>query len=155
MTSPSTPRRLASERGAELLEFALVLPVLLVLVAGIVDFALMFRAFEIVTNAAREGARIRVLPGYTNGDATARANAYLQAAGLTPTDAPVVSAAPVVPAGGGGAPAYPAFQVDVPYVHQFVLIRPLLALLPGNLFPVSIRLTGRSVMRAETAAPAP
>lgn len=155
MTMPSRLSRWRNARGAELLEFALVLPILLVLVAGIVDFALMFRAFEIVTNAAREGARVRVLPGYSNADAIARANAYLQASGLTPTNAPVVTAAAVVPAGGGGAPAYPAWRVDVPFVYQFVLIRPLLALLPGAPFPASITLTGRSVMRAETVAPAP
>ena len=39
------------------------MPLLLVLIAGIVDFALMFQAYEVVTNAAREGARLRVLPG--------------------------------------------------------------------------------------------
>ena len=43
------------ERGAELIEFALVLPLLLLLVLGIVDFGFMFQRLEVVTNAAREG----------------------------------------------------------------------------------------------------
>ncbi len=147
-------RRLLDARGAELIEFAMVLPLLLVFVAGIVDFGLMFQAFEVVTNAAREAARIRVLPGYTNADAAARANAYLAASGLTPTNAPVVTAA-TVPTGGAGAPAFPAFQVDVPYVHSFLLLGPIMRLIPGGSFPGTITLTGRSVMRAETVAPAP
>ena len=147
-------RRLRDARGAELVEFAMVLPLLLVLVGGVVEFGLMFQAFEVVTNAAREGARVRVLPGYTNGDAIARANAYLTASGLTPTNAPIVTPA-AVPAGGAGAPAFPAFQVDVPYVYSFLLLRPLLQLIPGGPFPLTITLTGRSVMRAETVAPAP
>ena len=42
--------------GAELIEFAIVAPILLLLIAGIVDFGMMFRTYEAVTNAAREGA---------------------------------------------------------------------------------------------------
>ena len=55
-------RRRRSERGAELIELALVLPILLLVFAAIVDFALMFQRFLVVSNAAREGARIAVLP---------------------------------------------------------------------------------------------
>ena len=58
-------RRRRSERGAELIELALVLPILLLVFAAIVDFALMFQRFLVVSNAAREGARFAVLPGYT------------------------------------------------------------------------------------------
>ncbi len=46
------------ERGAALLELALVLPLLLVVIAGIVDFGFAFQRFEVITNAAREGARL-------------------------------------------------------------------------------------------------
>lgn len=59
----SFTRRVRSERGAELIEFALVFPVLLLVVLGIVDFGFLFQRMEVVTNAAREGARIAVLPG--------------------------------------------------------------------------------------------
>ena len=75
--------RWRSERGAELIEFAIVMPMLLFIIAGIVDFGMMFRDFEVVTNAAREGARVGVLPGYDVPDVQARVNAYFTAAGLT------------------------------------------------------------------------
>ena len=52
------------ERGAALVEFALALPLLLVVIAGIVDFGFTFQRYEIITNAAREGARMASLPGY-------------------------------------------------------------------------------------------
>ena len=61
----SLRQRLRSERGAELIEFALVFPVLLLVVLGIVDFGFLFQRMEVVTNAAREGARMAVLPGYS------------------------------------------------------------------------------------------
>ncbi len=146
-------RRLSDQRGAELLEFALVMPLLLVLTAGIIDFGLLFRDYEVVTNAAREGARVAVLPGYTDADAVARANAYLVASGLTPTDTPTVVPVPI-PAGGAGAPTFPGFQVTVQYDHQMLMLGPLMGLLGGS-FPTSLTVTGTSVMRGETSAAGP
>src|SRR4029450_3398373 len=88
-------KRLRSESGAELIEFALTLPLLLLLVLGIIEFGFMFQEYEVVTNAAREGARIGVLPAFTAGDATTRVNQYLVAGGLLTAravPAPTVSA---------------------------------------------------------------
>jgi Flp pilus assembly protein TadG len=45
------------ERGQSLVEMALVLPLLLLLVAGIIDLGRAFNNYIIITNAAREGAR--------------------------------------------------------------------------------------------------
>ena len=50
--------RIRSERGAELIEFALTLPLLLLLVLGIIEFGFLFQEYEVVTNASREGARL-------------------------------------------------------------------------------------------------
>ena len=94
MTSTSRHwQLLRSERGAELVEFAFVLPTLLLLIVGVVDFGLLFQKYEVVTNAAREGARVAILPGYNNADVQARVNQYLTAGGLTGT-ATVSVAAP-------------------------------------------------------------
>lgn len=46
------------EGGVALVEFAMVLPLLLVLVFGIVDFGRAFQTWITLTNAAREGARL-------------------------------------------------------------------------------------------------
>jgi Flp pilus assembly protein TadG len=45
------------ERGANLVEFALVLPLLVLLLAGVADFGRAFNNYMIITNASREGAR--------------------------------------------------------------------------------------------------
>ena len=74
---------LTSERGAELVEFALVFPMLLLVMLGIMDFGFLFQRYEVLTAAAREGARIAILPGYTDADVQARVTAYLTAGGLT------------------------------------------------------------------------
>src|SRR5438105_3533494 len=49
------------EQGQAIIEMALTLPLLLLVVLGMFDFGLLFQRFEVVTNAAREGARLGVL----------------------------------------------------------------------------------------------
>ena len=61
-----------SQAGAELVEFALVLPILLLVFGGIVDFGLLLQRQQVITNAAREGARLAVLPGYAIADVDGR-----------------------------------------------------------------------------------
>jgi Flp pilus assembly protein TadG len=50
--------RTDGEKGQNLVEFAMVVPIFLILVFAIVDFGMGFHAWITVTNAAREGARI-------------------------------------------------------------------------------------------------
>jgi Flp pilus assembly protein TadG len=139
-----------SERGAELIEFALVLPLLVFIIAGIVDFGMMFRTYEAVTNAAREGARVGVLPGYEDPlDVEARVDAYLAASGLTGTStttAPIVTVA--TPAG-----TFTARSVNVQYVYEFAVLGAAAPLFGGNFG--TITLNAVSVMRTETQAAAP
>jgi len=75
--------RKSDDRGSELIELALVLPLLLIAFAAIVDFGFLFQRYEVLTNAAREGARVGVLPGYSQTDITDRVDDYLAASGLT------------------------------------------------------------------------
>lgn len=51
-------RKRLSERGSQLVELALVLPLLAVLTAGVADFAQAWNARQILANAARDGARL-------------------------------------------------------------------------------------------------
>lgn len=46
-----------NKRGQALIEFAFILPFLLIIVGGIVDFGLAFFVGQVIENAAREGAR--------------------------------------------------------------------------------------------------
>ena len=63
---PSTTRflrRLVREqRGVELVEAALVLPLLLMLLIGMVSMGRAYNVYETITRAAREGARFAVAP---------------------------------------------------------------------------------------------
>jgi Flp pilus assembly protein TadG len=62
----------AGDSGAELLEFAIVVPILLMLLIGIVWVGRAYNVFETITRASREGARYAVLPNSVAlGDAPA------------------------------------------------------------------------------------
>jgi Flp pilus assembly protein TadG len=78
-------RRPGSERGAAAVEFALIVPVLIVLVFGIVQFAIAYNREQGLQAAAREGARLASLPLSTQSEIITRVNDAL--AGV-PFDAP-------------------------------------------------------------------
>lgn len=72
-------------RGAAIVEFAVVLPLLLALLFGIIEYGWIFMLRQTMQNAAREGARQLVLqtsvPPYTN--VYDRVNDVMQPTGVT------------------------------------------------------------------------
>jgi Flp pilus assembly protein TadG len=92
----ATRRRKATDRGAAMVEFAIMLPLLLLVIAGIVDLGRAFFTQVTLTNAAREGARYAVV----KSDATV---ADVQARTLTaaPGLNPALTAAVTLCAGAG------------------------------------------------------
>lgn len=144
----STTRKLKSERGAELIEFALVLPVLLLIVLGIVDFGFLFQRMQVMTNAAREGARMAVLAGYANTDVEARARNFVQTGGV-PTTAtnPAVEVTNVTITTGAGGPTMAGKRVEVTYTHDYLFIGPIAGWFGGSF--TSVPVTGVAIMRNE------
>ena len=139
------PQR-ASQSGQAVIELALTLPLLLVIVMGIFDFGLMFQRYEVLTNAAREGARVGVLPNYTTADAQARAQQYLTSGGLTGSATFTIAVAPSPPF-GIQAKTVNQVTVTVAYPYTYPFVGPILNLLGGSLG--SVTLQGVSTMRVE------
>lgn len=80
-------RKISGERGTEMLEFAFVISLLMTLLLGIVTFARAFNIYQSITRAAREGARMAVLPSCASCG-----NSYLDPpAGVTQANSAVFS----------------------------------------------------------------
>ena len=87
MNAEPRHRRVAGERGAVAVEFALVAPILLVLVLGIFEFGYGYHAWDATQNAAREGARLgAVSPDVVEIEARVRGTtSFLKQSNLTVT----------------------------------------------------------------------
>lgn len=150
----TTMRRLggSAERGSEMVELAIALPILLLVIAGIMDFGFLFERYEVVTNAAREGARMAVLTGYScdntlTSDVGSRVQTYLTTSGLT--DTPTVNCAISTQT----LPSTLTVQVatvTVQYPSTFLFIGPIAALIGGG-SPGTVNLQAVSVMRVEAS----
>ena len=131
----------------------MVIPILLLIIGGIVDFALMLRRSEVVVNAAREGARIAVLPGYGQADVIARVDAYLNEgieAGASANSDTAMNETTVAVAVG---PAVQAREVVVAYESSYLILGPLMNVFGGGGFTADVTLTGRATMRVEVPGP--
>ena len=59
---------LSGERGASAVEFAIILPILVILVFGIVQFGIAFNKYISLTHAGREGSRLAAVGLYEDSD---------------------------------------------------------------------------------------
>jgi Flp pilus assembly protein TadG len=147
------------ESGAEFIEMALAFPLLLLVVLGIMDFGIMFQRYEVMTNAAREGARLASLPDYCPSTSPATCMANVQARVDEYLDAAMLNSAPagvcVGAACDGVATCEPvsgvsSMTVTVLYPHAFEYLSGIMAYF-GSSFG-SRTLTATSTMRTEIAA---
>jgi Flp pilus assembly protein TadG len=146
-------RRLACERGSELIEFAIVAPLLLVVLFGIIDFAFMFQRYEVLTNAAREGARIAVLPEYTYDDVKNRVTQYLDINGMTGATFAGSMIEETVHIGTGGAPPCVTLRgVTVTYPYNFLAIGKVIKLVGSGSGFATKNMTVTAKMRFEGPA---
>jgi Flp pilus assembly protein TadG len=82
-----------SDGGQALVEFALVAPILLFLLLGIVDLARAWNVFQVLTDAGREGTRYAVVDnGSTDAEIRALVKQAASAAGITVADAAITVA---------------------------------------------------------------
>ncbi len=79
------PRRAAARRrrGAALVEFAVVAPLLFLVIFAVIEFGRMVMVHQIMTNAAREGARRAILEQTTNAETHTIVSDYLTASSIS------------------------------------------------------------------------
>ncbi|HEY3045776.1 MAG TPA: TadE/TadG family type IV pilus assembly protein [Vicinamibacterales bacterium] len=142
-------RHLGSTKGAELIEFALVLPVLLLVLGGVLDMGFLFNNYAVVTNAAREGARMAAVPGWVETDVKNRVNRYITGAGLTLTG--VTTTVNPVAVDIGGGKTVNAVKVVVTYPYNYLILGPLAQMIQGGSV-ANVTLKAAATMRAEVAA---
>ena len=81
-----------SERGQSLVEFALILPLFIIVLFGIMEFGRLWEMTNLITSASREGARVAAISGSSQSQAINAAQHVLSAANID--DATVSVAGP-------------------------------------------------------------
>ena len=139
-----------SEKGASAVEFALVLPVLMMIIFGIIEFGFIMYDKAIVTNASREGARRGIVYSVNaagipvavpTSDITDIVKSYC-ASNLVSLGSG--TAAPSTTITGSCAAPGNSLTVTVTYPYSFLVLPNFVSGLTGN-----ITLNGVTLMRCE------
>ncbi len=140
--------KLTSERGQALVELALVLPMILILLVGILEFARAWNAHQVITDAAREGARIAIVADQPPIDSMtkktmvkAAISKALNNAAIDPSKATVT-----VNGNGDGSGAQTTVNIQLPY--HFTFFGPIIKMATGT-GQADIKLKTSFVMRNE------
>ncbi len=142
-------RVLKNERGQALLETALTLPLLLLVSVSIFEFGRAYQTWQVLTNAAREGARVAVLPNSLAADARARAVAYMTSGQLPNVGSATVDVNQNATISIGATTAT-ASLVTVSYPFQFIVFQPVARLVvSGSTLGTPFTLTAAAEMRNE------
>jgi Flp pilus assembly protein TadG len=140
----------ARGRGQALVEFALVLPILLLLIFGIIDAGRLIYAYNTVSNSARNAARVAIVNQSTAGTDTCdtlSATAWstgcaIQSGvglGITPTDVNVVYRDPTDTAACPSPPTIGCLAV-VKVTGRFQPLTPVIGQLIG---PIALTSTSK------------
>jgi len=118
-------RAISSERGQALLETAMVLPIMLLIAVGIFEFGRAFQTWQILTNAAREGARIAVMPGTPVSDVQSRVVNYMHDGQLLDATTSMIAVNQGVTMTISPTSTASATLVTVNYPFSFVMLNPV------------------------------
>ena len=128
-------RALKNKKGQTLVETAFVLPIIILILMGILDFGMMFNNYLIVSNASREGARNAAV-GATDTEiksVVGKVSGTLDALKLTTDITPKESL------------RKKGDEVMVTVKYNYKFLTPVI----GAFFSGKVQLTGTSVMRVE------
>ena len=144
MNTTNTRRR---ERGAALVEAAITVPIILLISVGIFEFGRAYQTWQVLTNAAREGARLAVINGSTDADVTTRVRNYMTAGQLSNAATAGVTINRAVALTGSDT----ASQITINYPFQFMVLNPVIRLItPSSTTGTPITMQSSALMRNES-----
>ena len=127
------------QRGAAAVEFAVVAPIFVLLLFGMIEYGRMVMVQQMLTNATREGARRAVLDGTTTANVKTTVQNYLTSGNITVNNSEI-TVAPDPAAAAFGDPV--TVSLTVPFSR--------VSWLPAPMFLGNANMSATSVMRRES-----
>ena len=122
-------KRLRNQKGAALLETAITLPLVLLVTVSIFEFGRAYQTWQVLTNAAREGARVAVLADATDAQVTTAVRTYMSTGQLPKATTASVAIERAVPFGASSS----ASRITVSYPFNFMVLNPVIRMVkPGS-----------------------
>jgi len=118
--------RLRNQKGAALLETAITLPLVLLVCVSIFEFGRAYQTWQVLTNAAREGARVAIISSSTDAQIRTAVNNYITSGQLPGTASIAINR--TVPFGASNT----ASQVTVSYPFNFMVLNPVIRLVQAG-----------------------
>jgi Flp pilus assembly protein TadG len=118
-------KRYRNQKGAALLEAAITVPIILLISVGIFEFGRAYQTWQVLTNAAREGARIAVLETTTDAEIRTRVNDYLKGGGLKAVSDGNIPISRNVTLTASST----ASTVEIDYPFEFMVLNPVVRLI--------------------------
>ncbi len=132
--------RLRQRRGASVVEFAIVAPVFIMLVFGMIEYGRMVMVQQVITNASREGARRAIVDGATTSEIQTLVKDYLQGGAMKTTNLTIVVTPNPPSSAKSGDPV--TVRLEMPFKD--------VSWLPGQWFLGSQQLKAETTMRRES-----
>ena len=135
------------ERGAALIESAITIPIILLVSVSIFEFGRAYQTWQVLTNAAREGARVSIIQGKTDDEVRAAVRTYMDVGGLPlANDASVtITLERAVPIG-----ANDASRISITYPFSFIVLDPVMKLVtPSSTQGNALTMGAVAIMRNE------
>jgi Flp pilus assembly protein TadG len=137
------------EKGVSAVEFALILPVLVLILFGIIEFGFILYDKQVITSASREVARAAIVRGANATDISSAHDKYINMpvsfSGSSALSAPTIS----IDCSSLGANAFGTnLTVTYSYEYKFLALSAVMGLIGGNL-DSSYTLTGSTTMKCE------
>ena len=119
-----------NQRGAALIETAITIPMILLVSIAIFEFGRAYQTWQVLTNAAREGARVSIIAGNNDDQVRAAVRNYMSVGGLplANSDTVTITVERNVPLGASSGSS-----ITVTYPFEFMVLAPIMTLVnPGN-----------------------
>jgi Flp pilus assembly protein TadG len=139
-------RLIKNQRGAALLETAITLPLILLVSVAIFEFGRAYQTWQVLTNAAREGARVSIINGTSVDQVKEAVKTYAQVGGLTVADEHI-NVNQSKPLGE----SWSSSEITVVYPFDFMVLNPVAKMVAGgSKLGESLTMTAVAVMRNES-----
>jgi Flp pilus assembly protein TadG len=140
-------KRLRNQRGAALLETAITIPLVLLISVSIFEFGRAYQTWQVLTNAAREGARVSILTDQTDAQVTAAVRNYMTSGRLPNAASAPINVERSVAFGGNTAS-----RITISYPFNFVVLSPVARLVQrsSNLGRSPLTMSAVAMMRNES-----